>query len=105
MPPFNLQEIKPVGQTFLQMQILAELRKCPQNKGGYDTSRMTTKHQSTLRGIWALRPLPIASRQWRKGALATASARPKNCSLENVRTLLAPPCPLSGRCGASRNSN
>ncbi len=41
MPPFNLQEIKPVGQTFLQMQILAELRKCPQNKGGYDTSRMT----------------------------------------------------------------
>jgi hypothetical protein len=40
-PPFNLQEIKLIKPTFLQMQILAEPRKHPQNNGVHNTSRTT----------------------------------------------------------------
>ena len=41
-PPFNLQEIKLIGQTFLQKQILAEPRKHPQNMEVQDSSRTTS---------------------------------------------------------------
>jgi hypothetical protein len=40
-PPFNLQEIKLIGRSFLQKQILAEPRKPSQNMDVQDTSRTT----------------------------------------------------------------
>jgi hypothetical protein len=51
-PPFNLQEIKLIEPAFLQMQILAQTRKRPQNKGVQDTSRTTHQRDRTHDGAF-----------------------------------------------------